>query len=879
MRTRSALVLFWGAGLACFLAAGCSTEKDAWLNRTFHGLNARDNGWFNANEKLNEKVAEMQRAYVDDYDQVLPIYIYGTPEQSKAMVADMEVCIDKCTTVIDRHSMDIGGKEANHWIDDAFFVIGKSNFYKRNYFEAERSFDYVGRKYKGENRQLEAKLWSARTSIQLEHYAKAQSMLEEVRNVEALPKRFPHDELSALQAELDLKRGKVDDAIVSLERAVSIAEDRKERVRWAFILAQLYQVKGMEDKAIAQYRQVTHMNPPYEMGFHAQIFEALSFDRGSSEALRKRLKRMLRDDKHIDHFDMIHYALADLDLKENKDSSAIAELRTSCRVSTTDTRQKAKSFLKLADIYFDDREYPAAQLYYDSTQALLAEDHKRYEEVKTRAEVLGELVEQLNIIATEDSLQELAGLSEEEREKRIKAAIKKREREEEDKASKETEARDLAAAAPPPVTPKPGGGSSDKGAFYFYNPQQIARGTAEFKKKWGNRALEDGWRRKDKGGSAIVDAPEDGDPEKEGATAEKKEGDPPWKDPANYLKDVPLDEAAMEASDVKICAALYISGTIYKEKLRDVDNAIESFEVLNNRFEECRYTPESHYQLYRIYLEKEKKGNFFDMEGKGSAYYAAIIMERWPDSEFARLVQNPEMLMADEKHKQIEQAEYEQWYRTYRNGSFMPVIAGCNTVISTEPKNHLLPKYYLLKAMAVGGTHEMTAFRNALSEVVNRFAGTEEAKAAADILAALDKQAGGGKVSEATAEEETEGFMVEEGQHQVAIVFPRSAGSVDLAKAKLSDFSQSAMRNEKLNVNANLLDDDRQFIVVGMFTSKAKALEYLALYTSDRGKLKGLNDKGYAAFAISPANSALLFKSKDVEAYVSFFNANYLKEQ
>jgi hypothetical protein len=121
--------------------------------------------------------------------------------------------------------------------------------------------------------------------------------------------------------------------------------------------------------------------------------------------------------------------------------------------------------------------------------------------------------------------------------------------------------------------------------------------------------------------------------------------------------------------------------------------------------------------------------------------------------------------------------------------------------------------------------------------------------------------------------------MVEDGHLQVAIIFPRSAGSVDLAKAKLSDFSQSAMRNEKLNVNANLLDDDRQFIVVSMFSSKAKALEFLALYTSDRGKLKGLNDKGYAAFAISPANSALLFKSKDVEAYVSFFTANYLKEE
>jgi len=878
MRTRSALAWSWGAGLACLLAAGCSTEKDAWLNRTFHGINARDNGWFNANDRLNEKVAEMQKAYVEDFDQVLPIFIYGTPEQAKAMVPDMEVCIEKCATVIDRHSMDIGGKEVNNWIDDSYFVIAKCNFYKRSYFDAERTFDYVGRKFKGANRQLEAKMWMARTAIQLEHYAKAQSVLEEVRNVKELPKGFPQDELSALQAELDLKRGKVDDAIVSLERAVSIAEDRKQRVRWAFILAQLYQVKGMEDKAIAQYRAVTRMNPPYEMGFHAQIFEALSFDRGSSEALRKRLKRMLRDDKHIDHFDMIHYALADLDLKENKDSAAIAQLRTSTRVSTTDTRQKAKSFLKLADIYFDDRQYPAAQLYYDSTQALIAEEHARYEEVKTRAEVLGELVEQLRIIASEDSLQELAGLSEEDREQRIRAAIKQREREEEEKVAKEAEARDLAAVAPPP-TPKPGGSPGDKGSWYFYNPQQISRGQAEFKKKWGNRPLEDGWRRKDKGGSTIADTPEEeGGEEEGGETAERKEGEPAWKDPANYLKDVPLDSSALEASNIKVCSALYIAGTIYKEKLRDVDNAIESFEVLNNRFEECRYTPEAHYQLYRIYLEKEKKGNFFDMEGKGSAYYASIIMERWPDSEFARLVQNPDQLMADEKNKQIEQAEYEQWYRAYRNGSFMPVIAGCNTVIALEPKNHLLPKYYLLKAMAVGGTHEMTAFRNALAEVVNRFAGTDEAKAAAEILAALDKKAGG-PVSEATAEEDPEGFLMEEGQHQFAVIFPRSAGSVDQAKAKLSDFSQSAMKSEKLTVNASLLDDDRQLIVVGMFPSRAKALEYYALYTTDRGKLKGLNDKGYAAFAISPANNALLFKSKDVEGYVTFFTENYLNPE
>ena len=129
---------------------------------------------------------------------------------------------------------------------------------------------------------------------------------------------------------------------------------------------------------------------------------------------------MLRDDKHIDHFDMLHYAMADLDLKERQDSAAIAQLKISAQVSTTDQKQKAKTFLRLADIYFDDRAYADAQQYYDSTQTLMAEEHPRFEEVKTRARVLGELVEQLAIIAREDSLQALASLDEKDLEKKIR---------------------------------------------------------------------------------------------------------------------------------------------------------------------------------------------------------------------------------------------------------------------------------------------------------------------------------------------------------------------------------------------------------------------------------------------------------------------------
>ncbi|MCC6937917.1 MAG: hypothetical protein IT226_06815 [Flavobacteriales bacterium] len=93
----------------CALLAACSQEKDAFLNRTFHRLTARDNGWFNAHEKLNELVMDIEDAHQDDFDQILPLFVYGTEEQSRNAVPDLEKCIDKCSLVIERHSMDIQG--------------------------------------------------------------------------------------------------------------------------------------------------------------------------------------------------------------------------------------------------------------------------------------------------------------------------------------------------------------------------------------------------------------------------------------------------------------------------------------------------------------------------------------------------------------------------------------------------------------------------------------------------------------------------------------------------------------------------------------------------------------------------------------------------
>jgi tetratricopeptide (TPR) repeat protein len=858
--------------LALLAVASCSTRKDAFLNRTFHALVTRDNSWFNANTKLQETVAEVQKAYVDDYDKVLPIFVIGTEEQAKGIYPTMEECIEKCATVIDRNSMEFDGKEKNNWIDDAWFVIGQSHFYKRSYLDAERTFDYIGRRYKGQDKQMTAKIWLARTAVQLEQYAKAQSVLDEIKGQKVLPKKFPHDQLSAVQAEVDLKRGKVDDAILSLEHAVDITKVKKDRVRWTYILAQLYQAKGMDDKAIATFGKVTRMGAPYEMDFQAQVQQALAFDRGDSKKLRQKLVRMLRDEKNVDHYDMIHYALADLDLKENKPADGIAQLKLSTKVSTTDTRQKAKSFLKLADLYFDDKKYPDAQHYYDSTSTVLAEDHLRFDEVKTRAEVLGDLVDQLEIIDREDSLQAFAKLDPEEREKRVKELIKNREQQEEQDKQEAADARELIANNP---TPPAGQGTPEAGgAWYFYNPVQISRGLADFKKKWGNRANGDDWRRADKSGSALVDVAEEEEPDSTASSSTLANGEPAWKDPASYLKDIPETPAMLDSSNTRVCKALYLTGMIYKEKLKDVDNAIESFQVLNDRFEDCRYTPESHYQLYRIYLAKEAGGNFMDFGGASSKHYADIIMERWPGSEFARLVQNPDQLQADEAAKTAESQAYDELYAQFRQGAYNGVIATANGVLEQQPRNHLRPKYALLRAMAIGGLHLTGPFREALARISADFPGTDEAKAAAAMLANLRT----GDQPEApvdTAKTEV-GYSEDPGDQFIVFMVPDSAGPISNVKAAISDFNQQYFRNTPIEVSATIWDKHTQVIQIRLFQTKEKAMEYYSLFETDASVLRGINDQGFPLFAISSGNYTRFYTNKDEMGYSDFFERTYL---
>ena len=200
------------------------------------------------------------------------------------------------------------------------------------------------------------------------------------------------------------------------------------------------------------------------------------------------------------------------------------------------------------------------------------------------------------------------------------------------------------------------------------------------------------------------------------------------------------------------------------------------------------------------------------------------------------------------------------------------MILGSSQVIREQPENHLLKKYYMLRAISIGGMKDLEGMKFALEELRSKFPDTEESVKAGELLAALS---GVGEPKATEKPKETVDFKESEAEHYFTLIFPKDEANLNFVKAKISDFNRKFFRNGNLKVTASLLDENTQVVLVNLFKSKDDALEYHSVYEQNKGDLDGVNDKGFVALPIAPNNYSTLFKTKEVEAYVIFFNKAY----
>jgi len=839
---------------------GCSKKKKGFTHRAYQNTVSHYNGFFNAREIYKANKARIYDEHKDDFSEIIPLFVYPDETQAKAMYPDMDKIVEKTSTVIDRHSIYIKKYEYNRWIDDSYMLMGKARFYKQEYFVGEEVFEYIAKAFKKQDVKFDALIWLAKTQMELNAMNKAESYLTLIEE-QGVPKQFSSD-FNAVYADFYIRKHNYDEAITKLEKALETTKGRETKRRFNYVLAQLWLKKKEYGKASDLFSTVIKLKPKYDMMFNAKISRALSFDpeSGENKDIKKMLSKMVKDGKNAEFLDQIHYALADIAFKEKNEPLGIEHLQKSAALSVSNNKQKALSYLRLGELFYDKPLYVESQAYYDSCLAVLPEDYARYETIYDRSKSLSRLVSNILIVQEEDSLQKLAN-DEEYRDKVINKLIQTAIDEEEQKQAELAEGSEFNSFNNSSSTAS---SLPNSGKWYFYNNTTLGFGFTDFKKNWGDRKLADDWRRSNKETIAsFVDDIEEGSDTTNSDSTKVKTDEKTT--PEYYLQFIPLNEKDIIKSHNKIIEALYALGNIYREDFQDYKNSILSFEELITRYDTCHYKLPSWYNLYRISLLIEND----PMKQK----YKELILNYYPESEYARIIQDPTYNKVTRENRKRVDNYYSIVYNMYSDRAYSKVIVRCQKAKSIFADNHLQDHFDFLAAMSIGHTSPLDTFKTALNDIIVKHPDSEVSTEAKRILELIKK---GIKVgTQEPAENEIPYTHVFDTDFNFIIIVPGEDKKTNKYKVDVSNFNSKYYSAKTYNISSIMLGPLNQILIVKGMKGNDEAIDYFKSFKLNNDNLTELNQKGYEYLIISKNNFALFYKNKDLKGYLKFFKKNF----
>ena len=840
-------------------SSGCSTKKKSWVNRQFHNTTAKYNGYFNGNESIKNGIRKLDESFVDDYTTILPVFKTGDLKKSKSIHSYMDKAIKKGSIVIQKHSMKIKGKEYCKWIDDNYLMVGKSYFYKGEFEDAIKTFSFIKNEYKNNEIQFDASLWLVRALVEKKDFMTADVELDELTNNRKFPKKLDVD-LAKISADFYLQQANYPLALEQLLKIDKLVKRKNKKVRFNYIMAQLYQQKSNYRSAKKKYEQVLKSSPEYEMVFNAKMNLARSLESGSrdNQKMRQNLLKMTKDDKNKEYLDQIYFTLAEMDINNSDTLAAIDNYLLSTYNSIENNTQKSLSFLALARIDYNRSLYKEAKVNYDSTLFYMDEDFRKYEGAKEKHEILQELVYNLDVISLQDSLQALASLPKAKLSQLISQLIQT-------EIKKESEALEVERSKQQMLYEnnrnggkgEQFGNNTSGGKWYFYNPATLSFGLSEFRKIWGKRKLEDDWRRKDKKIVNVFVIDSIATDSEEVVTKNKK-------DPNYYLEKLPKTDEDFANSDKMIKESIYQAGVIYKNSLNEYIKSSELFMNLLSRFPyDKNYAALAYYNVYINHLEVGK-----DLEAE---VMKNLLLHNFPNSVYAQLLTNPNFQDQLIGLQNEDELAYQGVYQLYVTKQYIQVIEKCKLVSDDDYQS----KYLFLKALSFSALKDSSECIKILDKIVSIDKDVSIIKEAIYLLEAIKNP---GKVKKANEQALTDSpYLFRSGNtHMSLFILPKEGVDINYLKILISDYHAKDFENEVFEISAMLLGLDKHLLMIKTFDNSSDAVDYNQLIMEDVDIVNQLNKSDYKVLAISFENFKEFYKNKDVEGYYNFFKKNYL---
>lgn len=855
MKTSFKTILF--LLLATILIVSCSRKKDKFISRNFHALTAEFNPIFNGNNALEAGKAGLNNSYFDNYWEVLPIERMQISEEvmlpGQSKNENFSRAEEKAVKAIQKHSMNIDGKEVNPQMDEAYLLLGKARYFDERFVPAIEAFNYVLYKYPASDKINQAKIWREKTNIRLDNNELAIINLKRLLEQEELKGQDLADATSML-AQGYLNTKSVDSAITQLEIAANATKNNDERGRYRFIQGQLYNELGIKDSANYAFDKVIELNRRtpriYMITAYLEKFKNFDFENGNKLEAIELLTELETNRENRPFLDKIYYQIGDFHLNNGSDTLAVTYFNRSLRVNSQDKILKSKNYEILGDMYFDNSEYARAGAYFDSTMQNLTLNSKPFRIIKRKRDNLEDVIYYEAIAKTNDSILNLVRLPEGERLAVFEAFVsdlKLKEAEEKEKA--EAAERNVNTGLVTTNNNLPGSNSTfgttgQAALFYFYNPTTVAYGKNEFAKFWGDRALEDNWRWSSKG-SAISGVNTTSPANDLVALASDEERF----DPQFYISKIPTEKKEIDSISKERNYAYYQLGLIYKEKFKEYQLSKSKFQNLLNSNPEERLVLPSKYNLYKIY----------ELLGEtGEASIAKVeIIKNYPDSRYASILEHPELV--SDKDENSPESLYEALYALHEKQHYAEVISKSEDYIKRFDGDPIVAKLELLKATANGRLHGFEAYKKEINHLAVTYANTAEGKQAQRIENEVLPKLASSEFIEAIDGGRT--------NYKVVFQFQQSEKTNIPMFQKTLDSVLKDVKYYKLSSSVDLYNPDTTFVLVHGLQNKAVAKTFDQLLV-DENKNKIVRP----FFVISSAHYKTIQVHKNLETYLGLNN-------
>ncbi len=856
--------------LAAFVLLGCSPEARGPVANVYHNVTARYNAWFYAKKRLKTVEQELESNYQRNFNKVLPVLVPVDTNVVNGVQEELDDCIKKASIAIERHPN-------SKWIDDCYILIGRSRSYNQDFSEAITTFKYVNTTSEDPAARHRSLIYLMRTFIAYEEYNNALAVGEYLlkQNLNQDNKKlFFLTGAHFYQLREDYRNmGRY------LLAAVPLLKKRERKADMHFILGQIFQDLDLDAQAYNQYEEVLKNNPDYELFFYARLNMAQVYDFNQDNDLKKIRKyfvKLLKDEKNVEFRDKIYYEMARFEQRQQNLEQAIEFYENSVAASQSNNRQKAYSYLELGKIYYNDkRDYEQASLYYDSTVSVLPKDEESYQRTADRQQVLQEFVKQLKIINDNDSLIQLAQLNEAERLAYVNGIIAKeqaaaekleKERRKERRRQQNAAANNAPANFGNQQSFNLSGQSGD--TWYFYNPSSVSSGQNAFKNQWGDRPLEDNWRRSSRTATASS-GQEPGIPsplaleeeaiapgEPENMTARRRQ---------ELLASIPKSAEEMGEKMAEVEQAYLKLGTIYHYDLNEDENAIESLETMLRRFPESEFRAEVLYQLYLIYSELNRTADASRVKSE--------LVQQHEESIFAKLAINPnykqETNLAVTRLKQT----YKQAYALFERRRYTEARELLLDSLQKYPENDFVDNVEFLLARIKGIQGGPDVYEKELQQFNMEFPESDMLAYTNESIEALqalnnDLEANTGDYKPQPAE-----------AHRYLIIFEDNENLSLQIRNALKDFISTRYRTLELQIVDFGLG--RKMVQLQGLANKKQALDFYYSVNENRVLSRLFTgaavDAELAEFVMSEENYEQFYQKRDIRTYLRFFEKYYLQ--